>query len=188
MNFELLKCFRLLLLDFSFRLIRSQHAPHLVERIHVEWQVILLALIVSNRRIRITVKLHNGVHKVPHLLIGCMEDMCPILMHIDTLNVLTIDVAAQMRTLVYHQTLLTHLLCPIGKRSAEQSGTHYQIIVFHFFHHLHHSLSFCASCKRNSRSLHLMEVAQKTKSVKTLPKIILSLYNTSPWIQSCDVL
>ena len=61
--------------------------------VHIERQIIELALIVSYWRVGIAVKLYNRVHEIPHFLIGGMEDVCAILMHINAFDLLTIDVA-----------------------------------------------------------------------------------------------
>ena len=74
-------------------LLRSCHAPHLIEGVHIERQVVELALVVGYRRVGVSVELHDGVDEVPYLFVGGMEDMCTILMHVDALYILTIDVA-----------------------------------------------------------------------------------------------
>ncbi len=55
--------------------------------------------------------------------------MRPILVYVDTLNILAIDIAAQMRALVYHQAFLTHLLGTIGKGDSEETGADNKIVV-----------------------------------------------------------
>ena len=99
--------------------------PHLIEGVHIERQIIEFALIVSYWRVGIAVKLYNGVDEVPHLLIGGMEDMCAILMHVDALDVLTIDIATQVRSLVNDQTLLALLMSKMGECGSEKTGAYY---------------------------------------------------------------
>ena len=80
-----------------------------MEGVHIEGKIIELALVVSYRGVGISVELHNRVNKVPHLLVISMEYMCALLVHIYPFNVLAINVATQVRTLVYHQALLALL-------------------------------------------------------------------------------
>lgn len=51
--------------------------------------------------------------------------MRAILMHIDTLNVLTIDVATQVSSLVYHQALFTLLVGKMSECGSIESRAYY---------------------------------------------------------------
>ena len=62
-------CFCLLLVQFGKRLVGSGNAPHLIKGVHVERQVIQLALIISHGRIGVAVEWNDGVDEVPHLFI-----------------------------------------------------------------------------------------------------------------------
>jgi hypothetical protein len=55
-----------------------------------------------------------------------MEDMCPVLMHIDALDVLTIDVAAEVWTLVDDQAPLALAVGFIGVRATIDTGAYNQ--------------------------------------------------------------
>ena len=59
--------------------------------------------------------------------------MCPVLMYINTLDVLAVDVTTQVRSFVNHQAFLAHQLGTIGKGGSEQAGADNQIIVFHHY-------------------------------------------------------
>lgn len=50
-------------------------------------------------------------------------------MHVDALNVLTIDVATQVRSLVYHQALLALLVGKMGECGSEETRANYQIVI-----------------------------------------------------------
>ena len=61
--------FCLLLVQFGKRLVGSGNAPHLVKGVHVEREVIQLALIIGHGRIGVAVEWNDGVDEVPHLFI-----------------------------------------------------------------------------------------------------------------------
>ena len=121
--------FGLLLLDFRLCFCRSQHAPHLVERVHVEWQVVKLSLVVGNGAVRVAVKFHDGIHEVPHLLVAGMEDVRAVLMDVYPLDVFAIDVTAQLGSFVYDKAFLARLVGAIGKCSPKQTRTDDEVIV-----------------------------------------------------------
>jgi len=58
-----------------------------------------------------------------------MEDMRPIFMHIDALNILAIDISAQMWSLIYYQTSFALLMGKVGECGSEETGTHNEIVV-----------------------------------------------------------
>ena len=107
----------------------SENAPHLIERIHVEGQVILFAFVMGNRRIGIAIEGDDGINEIPHSLIVGVEDVGAILMDMDALDILAIDISTQMRTLVDDQTALTLLFGQMGERATIQASSNYQIIV-----------------------------------------------------------
>lgn len=123
------KRFGFLFLDFRLRLCRGQNTPHLVEGVHVERQVVKFPPVVSDGAIRVAVNFHDGIHKVPHLFVACMEYVGAILMNIDTFDILAIDISTQMCTFVYDQTFLTSPSRTIGECSAKKAGTNYEIII-----------------------------------------------------------
>ena len=49
-----------------------------------------------------TAEVRKPIDKLPHPLVGSVEDMWTIPMHIDAFHPLTIHIATQMGTLVYH--------------------------------------------------------------------------------------
>ena len=66
---QCLERLRLLLLNLGLSLLRSPHAPHLVECVHIERQVVELAFIVRDRAVSVSIELHNTIDKVPDLLV-----------------------------------------------------------------------------------------------------------------------
>lgn len=120
-----------LTLNLRLRLFWCPDAPHSIERVHVEWQVIESSLVVSHRHQREAVELHETIHELPHLLIGSMKDMRPIQVHVDTLHVLAIHIATQMGALIYHQAPLPTISSKAGKRGSKEAGANYEVVVFH---------------------------------------------------------
>ena len=58
-----------------------------------------------------------------------MEDMGAILMHMDALDLLAIDIPAQMGPLLDDQALLSVPVGEMGERGAEQAGADNQIVI-----------------------------------------------------------
>jgi hypothetical protein len=54
-----------------------------------------------------------------------MENMSAIFMDIDTLDIFTIHIAAQLRPLVDDKAFLSCLLCKMGESGTEEAGAHY---------------------------------------------------------------
>ena len=58
-----------------------------------------------------------------------MEDMCAVLVDVDTLDVLGVDIARNVGALINHQHALAVCLCLMRKDSAVQAGADYQVII-----------------------------------------------------------
>ena len=129
---EPLEHFAALLLNLAAGFVGCQHAPHLVEGVHVERQIVEAPLVVGHRRIDVMVEGYDVVDKIPHLGIGCVEDVGTVFVYVDARYVLTIEVSAQMRPLVNDQASLACLAGLVGKDAAEESGTdNEEIVLFH---------------------------------------------------------
>ena len=161
---QLLLEFRSLFLNLLCRLLRCRHAPHLIERVHVERQVIQLSLVVCHGGIGIAIEWHDGVHEIPHLFVGGMEYVGTVFMHVYSLDTFAIYVSSQMASLVYHQATFAFLCRQMGKCGSEQSRSYDQIIImFHvlssilcsFFSIGIRRLSAVASCSPDSFSISL---------------------------------
>ena len=127
-------CFGLLFLEFGHCFCRCGDTPHLIEGVHVERKIVEFSPIVGYRTVGISVELDDGIHKVPHLLVGGMEDVCTILVHIDSLDVFAINIASHMRALVNDQTFLACLSGEMGKCGTVEAGTdNEEIVLFHIF-------------------------------------------------------
>lgn len=121
-----------LLVELSLRLGGSLYAPHLIERVHVEGQIVQPSVrSLRHRAVGVAVERHYRVDEIPNLLIGCVEDVRPILVYVDSLDILAVDIASGVRPLVDDKTSLPPLPGKMRKRGAEQPGTHYQIVIFH---------------------------------------------------------
>lgn len=53
------------------------------------------------------VEIRKAVHKVPHGSVVGMEDMRAVNMNVDTLHIIRIYIAGNMRPLIYHQHRLS---------------------------------------------------------------------------------
>ena len=76
------------------------------------------------------VKLCKLVHIVPDFLLGGVENMCAVSVHLDSLHILCVNVASDMITLVDYQTGLSLFGGLMGKYSSKQSGSYDQIVIF----------------------------------------------------------
>lgn len=63
-----------------------------------------------------------------------MEDMSSIFMYIYTFDVLAINIATGMRTLVYDETTLSLLMGKMSERGTEEAGSYYEIVIFRLHH------------------------------------------------------
>ncbi len=108
-------CSGLLLFDLGLRFGRGHNAPHLVEGVHVEGQVVDLAMVVGHRAVGVAVELCKLVHILPHSLVVGVEDMCAVAVHIDALHILGVDIARDMVALINDQTLFACLFWPRGQ-------------------------------------------------------------------------
>ena len=127
-------CSGLLLLDLGFRLGRGHHAPHLVEGVHVEGQIVDLTVVVRHRAVGVAIELCKPVHILPHSLVVGVEDMRTVAVHVDALYSFGVDIAGDMVTLINDKTLFARLFGLVGKHGTEQTGANNEIIVlFHAF-------------------------------------------------------
>ena len=60
--------------------------------------------------------------------------LCTIFKYINTLDILTIDIATQVRSLVNDQALLTLLMSKMCECGSEKTGANYKIIIFIISH------------------------------------------------------
>lgn len=126
--------FGFLLVYLRLCLLGGGDAPHLVEGVHVEGEVVEAAFVVGDGGVGVAVELYDGVDEVPHLFVGGMEDMCAILMDVDALDVLAIDVAAQVWAFVDDEARLALLAGEVGERGSEEPGAHDEIVVMIIVH------------------------------------------------------
>ena len=124
-----------LFINPGLRFCGGGDAPHLVEGVHVERQVVALTFIFGHGAVGVAVEGDEGIDKVPHLLVGGVEDMRPILVNIDAVALLAIDIAAELRPLVDNQAAFAGAGGHVGKDSAEKPAAHNEIIVVFFLVH-----------------------------------------------------
>ena len=96
------------------------------------------------------VKCTELIHEFPHSLIGCVENVSPVVMDIYSFNILCITITAYMVSFFNNKTPFTLLCCQISKSTAKQSCTnYYEVIFFHnaqyydttFFFLLYHEIN-----------------------------------------------
>ena len=125
-------CFLLLLFDLGLGFGRGNNAPHLIKGVHIEGQVVDLAVVVCHRAVGVAVELCKLVHILPHSLVVGMEDMCTVAVDVDALHRLRVDIACNVAALIDHKALLACLFCFLCKDRAVKAGTNDQVIVlFH---------------------------------------------------------
>ncbi len=121
--------FTALLLQLGLCLAGRAHAPHLIERVHVERQIEEPPFVVGDGRVGVAVELYEGVDEVPHLLVRRVEDVCAVFVDVYATHALAIQIAARMRPAVYHEATLALPHGTVCDDRTEQSRTYYQIII-----------------------------------------------------------
>lgn len=120
-----------LALDLRLGLGGGLDVPQFGEGVHVEGKVIQLIVVDGHGGVDKMVEPDKPVHILPHALIGGVEDVGPIPVHLDALHHLTVGIARDVGPPVNDQAPLSrggHLL---GKSRAVEARPHNQIIVFH---------------------------------------------------------
>ena len=118
-----------LLRDDGRRLCWRHDVPELAERVHVERQVVEMALIIRHRRVDKVVERDELVDIRPDILIARVEDVRAVLVDVDAILFLTVDIAADMVTALQHQHRLARLLRLMCKDRTEKTTANNQIIV-----------------------------------------------------------
>jgi hypothetical protein len=78
-----------------------------MERVHIEGKIIQFSLVICDGVQLEVIETDELIHELPHLFIGCMENMRAILVYVYALNVLLIHVAPYMRARFnYHNRLI----------------------------------------------------------------------------------
>src|SRR5574344_99446 len=70
-----------------------------------------------------------------------MEDVRTILMHVDSVNILTVYIATQMPALVNNKALFALLFKPVCHHRPIESGTNYKVIILIHILHLYYYLA-----------------------------------------------
>ena len=78
-------------------------------------------MVVGYRTVGVSVEGHDGVYKVPDDLVVSMEDVGSIFMDVNAFNILAIDIAAQVGTLVYDKAIFALLFGLMGEGCAEEA-------------------------------------------------------------------
>ena len=118
-----------LLRDDGFGLRWRHDIPELAERIHVERQVVEMALIIRHRRIDEVVERDELVDIRPDVFIARVEDVRAVLVDVDAILFLAVDIAPHMIPALQHQHRLARLLRLMRKDRAKQAAANNQIII-----------------------------------------------------------
>ena len=94
---------------------RSADIPHFAESIHIKRHVVHFSMEICHRRIGITVKFHQGVHKLPYFTVAGVKNMSSILMHMNAFHIFTVQISTYSISLFDHQTFFSCLYRMIGK-------------------------------------------------------------------------
>ncbi len=109
----------------------SAHAPYLIECVHVERQVVQTAVGGGgHRRVCVAVERHDGVDKLPNLPVGCVEYVRAVFVHVYPFDRLAVEVASGVCATVDYQTSPAGIGGQTGECGSEQSGAHYEVVVF----------------------------------------------------------
>lgn len=123
-------CFAPLTVDHLRCLGGRGNAPHGVKSVHVERQVVELALVVGHRGVDVVVEFDEAVHELPHFAVGGVEDVGAVFVDADAFALLAVSVSARVGPSVDDQRFLTGPCGPVSCDCAEKSGSDDQVIVF----------------------------------------------------------
>lgn len=118
-----------LLVYFGLCLGRSAHAPQLVEGVHVEGQVIELALIAGQGGVDKVVELGKLVDILPHLAVGGVEYVGAVLVYPYIVDELAVEVATCVLAFVNDEATFAGFGGLVGKHGAKEAAANYEIIV-----------------------------------------------------------
>ena len=118
-----------LLVYFGLCLGWSAHAPQLVEGVHVEGQVVELALVAGQGGVDKVVELGKLVDILPHLAVAGVEDVGTVLVYPYIVNELAVEVATCVLAFVNDEAAFTGFGGLVGKHRAKETAANYEIIV-----------------------------------------------------------
>ena len=99
--------------------------PHLIKGIHIERKTIQLTFIICNRAVCKSIELRKLCNIFPYFLIVCMENMCTILMYIDSFNFLCVNISGNVWTFVNHQNRFSCFFSFMSKNCSIKAGAYY---------------------------------------------------------------
>lgn len=102
----------------------------MMERIHIERQIIELATEISDGGVGVSIEGDEGIDEIPDAAIIRVEYMRSVAVNIDAFYPFASDIAAHKRAFVYHEAAAPVQACHICERGAIEAGAHNQIIVF----------------------------------------------------------
>ena len=124
-------CFLHLLFDDGLCFVRGDNAPHLREGVHVEGKVVELVMVAGDRGVDIVVELCKLVYVLPDLLVGGVEDVRTVPVHLNAVYLFRVDVSRDVVPAVDHLAGFSRAVEFVGTDTAKQAGTDNQIIIGH---------------------------------------------------------
>ena len=88
-------------------------------------------MVIRHRRIGIPVKLRKASDIVPDLFIIGVENMSAVAVNLNALHLFSVDITANMISLINYKDGLTRFLCLLGKSGTKKTRAYNQIIVSH---------------------------------------------------------
>ena len=103
--------------------------PYFCKRVHVERQVVEVVLVVDDGAVRVAVELGEAAHIVPDFLVVGMEDVRPVLVHVDPALLVSVDVPRDVSAPLDHEALLPAGCQQVRERRVEQPRAHEKKVV-----------------------------------------------------------
>ena len=118
-----------LLINLRSSFGRRLDSPHLIEGVHVEGQVVELALVVGDGRVDEIIKSRELTNVLPNFFVAGVEDVGAILVNLNAFNFFGEDVAADVAALFDNETTLAALGSFVGKHGAEKTGADDEVVI-----------------------------------------------------------
>ena len=110
-----------------------RHITILLEGVHIEGQIVDLAVIVGNGTVGVAVALRKLVHILPHCLAAGVEDVGTIAVDLNALYFLGVDIPGNVAALINHKACFARLFCLLGKHRTVKACAYDEIIVMVYF-------------------------------------------------------
>ena len=117
--------------DHVLRLLRSADPPHFAEGIHIKRQVVDLISVSGDGTVDILIEFRELLDILPDFLVGSVEDMRSVAVHMDTVSFFCINIAGDVAASVDHSARYTFILHFPCKNGAEKSRAYNKPAIMH---------------------------------------------------------